>query len=217
MYLRQIGKSIVTPVEKENSSSYLQGNKNSYSPTEAESKCKATPTSTTPLRRTKISPTKESPSRSAFTCDASLSNAGEESPKRKQKPKAKVEASIAPRKSNNKRRNRRREKSDLGYVESFSFEDSKEIDNNEEGKGESSVSEGISHSPNLYDDYCKTESVQRQDSFGNDSAVGTMKSDFFADIDLAKIRDGSAPILQDFCCTTDNSDRTASPFESTAL
>ncbi|XP_058806357.1 LIM domain kinase 1 isoform X2 [Phymastichus coffea] len=215
MYLRQIGKSIVAPVEKENTSSYLQSNKNSCSTTtEAESKCKA-PNSTTPLRRSKISPTKESPSRNAFTCDANEANIGDESPKRKQK--SKIKELPATRRSSNKRRNRRREKSDLGYVESFSFEDSKDTDNNVESRVESNVLEGTSASLDFYDDYCKMEDVKRQDSFGTDSAVGTMKSDFFADIDLAKIRDGSVPILQDLCCTTDSPNHTASPFESTAL
>ncbi|XP_011637692.2 LIM domain kinase 1 [Pogonomyrmex barbatus] len=60
--------------------------------------------------------------------------------------------------------------------------------------------------------------ICRQDSFGSDSALGTMKSDFFADVDFAQIRDGRhTPDLchtSERCCTPN---RPTSPIESTAL
>ena len=234
MYLRQIGKSIVTPSEKESTSSCLQGSKNSYSvnnDVEPKNKTTNSTSAVVPLRRTKISPTKESPSKSAFTCDATESNSIEDCKKNK-KPKATEPA--ATRKNSNKRRHRRRGKSDLGYVESFSFDDAnptkveEKKDNNKEEEGDDSkyienelLLEASSDSFDVYDDYYKNSSVERQDSFGSDSAVGTMKSDFFADIDLAKIRDGSSAILQELCRTPEKSsgtpNRAASPFESTAL
>ncbi|XP_011687248.1 PREDICTED: LIM domain kinase 1 isoform X2 [Wasmannia auropunctata] len=57
--------------------------------------------------------------------------------------------------------------------------------------------------------------ICRQDSFGSDSALGTMKSDFFADVDFARMRD--TPDLchtPERCCTPN---RPTSPIESTAL
>ncbi|XP_043286294.1 LIM domain kinase 1 isoform X2 [Venturia canescens] len=72
--------------------------------------------------------------------------------------------------------------------------------------------ESINDYTSCYKDLC------RQDSFGSDSAVGTMRSDFFADIDLAKLRlDNEA---RDICCSKDlcrTPNRGASPIESTAL
>ncbi|KAM0724965.1 LIM domain kinase 1 [Formica fusca] len=60
--------------------------------------------------------------------------------------------------------------------------------------------------------------VCRQDSFGSDSALGTMKSDFFADVDFAQMRDGRhTPDLchtSERCCTPN---RPTTPIESTAL
>lgn len=60
--------------------------------------------------------------------------------------------------------------------------------------------------------------ICRQDSFGSDSALGTMKSDFFADVDFAQMRDGRhTPDLchtPERCCTPN---RPTSPIESTAL
>lgn len=60
--------------------------------------------------------------------------------------------------------------------------------------------------------------ICRQDSFGSDSALGTMKSDFFADVDFAQMRDGQhTPDLchtPERCCTPN---RPTSPIESTAL
>lgn len=60
--------------------------------------------------------------------------------------------------------------------------------------------------------------VCRQDSFDSDSALGTMKSDFFADIDFAQMRDGRhTPDLchtSETCCTPN---RPTTPIESTAL
>ncbi|XP_011259330.1 LIM domain kinase 1 isoform X1 [Camponotus floridanus] len=60
--------------------------------------------------------------------------------------------------------------------------------------------------------------VCRQDSFGSDSALGTMKSDFFADIDFAQMRDSRhTPDLchtSERCCTPN---RPTTPIESTAL
>ncbi|XP_015593503.1 LIM domain kinase 1 isoform X2 [Cephus cinctus] len=65
----------------------------------------------------------------------------------------------------------------------------------------------------------KSLELRRQDSFGTDSAVGTMKSDFFADLDLVKLRGGGA--TPELCCTPERcctpADRPASPIESTAL
>ena len=64
----------------------------------------------------------------------------------------------------------------------------------------------------------KNVDLCRQDSFGSDSAVGTMKSDFFADLDFVQLRDGRhTPDLchtPERCCTPN---RAASPIESTAL
>ncbi|XP_020287236.1 LIM domain kinase 1 isoform X2 [Pseudomyrmex gracilis] len=64
----------------------------------------------------------------------------------------------------------------------------------------------------------KNVDVSRQDSFGSDSALGTMKSDFFAEIDFAQMRDGRrTPDLchtPERCCTPN---RPTSPIESTAL
>ncbi|XP_011143629.1 LIM domain kinase 1 isoform X2 [Harpegnathos saltator] len=70
-----------------------------------------------------------------------------------------------------------------------------------------------------YTDGCyKGVDICRQDSFGSDSAVGTMKSDFFTDVDFAQMRDGRhTPNLchtPDRCCTPN---RRTSPIESTAL
>ncbi|XP_033329452.2 LIM domain kinase 1 isoform X2 [Megalopta genalis] len=64
----------------------------------------------------------------------------------------------------------------------------------------------------------KNVDLCRQDSFGSDSAVGTMRSDFFADLDFVQLRDGRhTPDLchtPDRCCTPN---RATSPIESTAL
>ncbi|XP_015520631.2 probable serine/threonine-protein kinase DDB_G0271402 isoform X1 [Neodiprion lecontei] len=73
---------------------------------------------------------------------------------------------------------------------------------------------------NLTEDHrCyKNTGVCRQDSFGLDSAVGTMKSDFFSDLDLVKLRGGGA--TPELCCTPETCctpERPLSPFESTAL
>lgn len=60
--------------------------------------------------------------------------------------------------------------------------------------------------------------ICRHDSFGSDSAVGTMKSDFFTDVDFAQMRDGQHTGLchtpERGCCTPN---RPTSPIESTAL
>ncbi|XP_076231426.1 LIM domain kinase 1 isoform X2 [Calliopsis andreniformis] len=75
--------------------------------------------------------------------------------------------------------------------------------------------------PNSLTEYSgcyKNVDLCRQDSFGSDSAVGTMKSDFFADLDFIQLRDGRhTPDLchtPERCCTPN---RAASPIESTAL
>ncbi|XP_043509205.1 LIM domain kinase 1 isoform X2 [Frieseomelitta varia] len=75
--------------------------------------------------------------------------------------------------------------------------------------------------PNSLTDYTgcyKNVDLCRQDSFGSDSAVGTMRSNFFADLDLVQLRDGRhTPDLchtPERCCTPN---RAASPIESTAL
>ncbi|TGZ47291.1 Uncharacterized protein DBV15_04190 [Temnothorax longispinosus] len=74
--------------------------------------------------------------------------------------------------------------------------------------------------PNSLADYngCyKGIDICRQDSFGSDSALGTMKSDFFADVDFSQMRDGHTPDLchtPERCCTPN---RPTSPLESTAL
>lgn len=227
MYLRQIGKSIVAPIDStlvtSSSSSSSSGKTTSYEP-------KSSPATTTPLRRTKVSPTQESPCKSAFGTTGEPSSEQQQESNEQRKHKRKTSAG--------KRKNRRRGKSDLGYVESFSIDepstptserDEKEDNNKEPAENNSRLIEnelqlldGDSESFGLYEDYYKKAGgVERQDSFGSDSAVGTMKSDFFADIDLAKIRDGSSAILQELCRGGSGSDgcanRAASPFESTAL
>ncbi|XP_014486307.1 PREDICTED: LIM domain kinase 1 isoform X2 [Dinoponera quadriceps] len=72
--------------------------------------------------------------------------------------------------------------------------------------------------PSDYTGCYKGVDICRQDSFGADSAVGTMKSDFFTDVDFAQMRDGRhTPNLchtPDRCCTPN---RPTSPIESTAL
>lgn len=70
----------------------------------------------------------------------------------------------------------------------------------------------------VYDGFYKNLNLCRQDSFGSDSAVGTMKSDFFTELDLEKLRDGRG--MTDLCCTPEKCctpKRAASPIESTAL
>jgi len=66
-----------------------------------------------------------------------------------------------------------------------------------------------------YNGCYKNIDICRQDSFGSDSALGTMKSDFFADVDFAQMRD-----TPDLCHTPERSctpNRPTSPIESTAL
>ncbi|XP_017790245.1 PREDICTED: LIM domain kinase 1 [Habropoda laboriosa] len=76
----------------------------------------------------------------------------------------------------------------------------------------------LSNSLTEYTDCYKNINLCRQDSFGSDSAVGTMKSDFFAELDFVQLRDGRhTPDLchtPDRCCTPN---RATSPIESTAL
>ncbi|XP_051174034.1 LIM domain kinase 1 isoform X2 [Leptopilina boulardi] len=59
--------------------------------------------------------------------------------------------------------------------------------------------------------------VQRKDSFDLDSAVGTMKSDFFSELDLDKLRDESE--IPELCHSEKchSHSRCTSPIESTAL
>ncbi|XP_033201270.2 LIM domain kinase 1 isoform X1 [Bombus vancouverensis nearcticus] len=69
-----------------------------------------------------------------------------------------------------------------------------------------------------YTECYKNVDLCRQHSFGSDSAVGTMRSNFFADLDFVQLRDGRH--TSDLChtperCCTPN--RAASPIESTAL
>ncbi|XP_044002295.1 LIM domain kinase 1 isoform X2 [Aphidius gifuensis] len=73
-----------------------------------------------------------------------------------------------------------------------------------------------------YSDCYKNLDLCRTDSFCTDSAVGTMKSDFFDDIDIAEMQKNH--LTNDICCTHDNnsckknqSSTTSSPIESTAL
>ncbi|KYM82591.1 LIM domain kinase 1 [Atta colombica] len=66
-----------------------------------------------------------------------------------------------------------------------------------------------------YNGCYKDIDICRQDSFDSDSALGTMKSDFFADVDFVQMRD--TPDLchtPERCCTPN---RPTSPIESTAL
>ncbi|XP_043486635.1 LIM domain kinase 1 isoform X1 [Polistes fuscatus] len=69
-----------------------------------------------------------------------------------------------------------------------------------------------------YAECYKNLDLCRQDSFGSDSAVGTMKSDFFADLGFVKLKDGRlTPDVShspERCCTPN---RSSSPIESTAL
>ncbi|XP_016919696.2 LIM domain kinase 1 isoform X2 [Apis cerana] len=75
--------------------------------------------------------------------------------------------------------------------------------------------------PNSLTEYTgcyKNVDLCRQDSFGSDSAVGTMRSNFFADLEFVHLRDGRhTPDLchtPERCCTPN---RATSPIESTAL
>lgn len=94
-------------------------------------------------------------------------------------------------------------------------------DDSKEMISESVYSDDLEMTSNCLPDYTKcykTVDICRQDSFGSDSAVGTMKSDFFTDLDFAQIRDGQhTPDLchtPERCCTPN---RPTSPIESTAL
>lgn len=84
---------------------------------------------------------------------------------------------------------------------------------------EKTFEKNVSETYELYDDFYKNVGLLRQDSFSNDSAVGTMKSDFFADIDFATLRDGSDVldfnVSSEKKCSTPS--RADSPVESTAL
>ncbi|KAJ8679115.1 hypothetical protein QAD02_014902 [Eretmocerus hayati] len=182
-----------------------------------------------PIRRTKISPTKESPSRSAFMCDSVEKIETENLPKRKQKSKVK-ECTVTRKSSFDNQRGKRRGKSDLGYVEDFPFnsessknegdEDNNEMKSRDDPKVENEIFlESMSNTFDFHVDLYGKESLERQNSFSSDSAVGTMKSDFFTDLDLAKIGDGSSAILEELCrekCTS-TPNRSVSPIESTAL
>ncbi|KAK0176070.1 hypothetical protein PV328_000243 [Microctonus aethiopoides] len=69
-----------------------------------------------------------------------------------------------------------------------------------------------------YNECYKGVDLCRQDSFCTDSAVGTMRSDFFDDIDVAEMRKNAE--AQEICCITDkccSSNRPVTPIESTAL
>jgi len=97
----------------------------------------------------------------------------------------------------------------------------KSMDNDRKSPMMTSSIYGDLKSPNCLIDYTgcyKSVDICRQDSFGSDSALGTMKSDFFADVDFAQIRDGRhTPDLchtPEKCCTPN---RPISPIESTAL
>ncbi|XP_067206840.1 LIM domain kinase 1 isoform X1 [Linepithema humile] len=83
-------------------------------------------------------------------------------------------------------------------------------------------SSDLKATPNCLSDYTgcyKNVDVCRQDSFGSDSALGTMKSDFFADVDFAQMRDDRhTPELchtPERCCTPNRT--TSPPIETTAL
>ncbi|XP_034935704.1 LIM domain kinase 1 isoform X2 [Chelonus insularis] len=69
-----------------------------------------------------------------------------------------------------------------------------------------------------YSECYKGVDLCRQDSFCTDSAVGTMKSDFFDDIDVSELRKNAE--AQDICCNPNKCcppNRSNSPIESTAL
>lgn len=161
---------------------------NASSSSYSESEFKSKPTS---LRRTKISPTQESASKNAFVTDESESIIGDASPKRKPKPKASIQ-----QRKNSRRKNKKKVKSSESNVMT---EPSREEENT------------IEHQSNEQEPYSYNKS-ERKDSFGSDSAIGTMKSDFFSDIDLSKIREGSSAILQELCRTPEQCSP-ASPFE----
>ncbi|XP_076294361.1 LIM domain kinase 1 isoform X1 [Lasioglossum baleicum] len=97
-----------------------------------------------------------------------------------------------------------------------SIQDSSEL----ESDSKKSVYDGGKLSSSLaeYSGCYKNVDLCRKDSFGSDSAVGTMRSDFFADLDFVQLRDGRhTPDLchtPDRCCTPN---RATSPIESTAL
>lgn len=64
---------------------------------------------------------------------------------------------------------------------------------------------------------CYKSNLCRQESFCTDSAVGTMRSDFFDDIDVVELRKSAE--AQEICCAPNKCsiNRPASPVESTAL
>ncbi|KAG7206030.1 hypothetical protein KM043_003433 [Ampulex compressa] len=66
--------------------------------------------------------------------------------------------------------------------------------------------------PNSLADYAgcyKNVDLCRQDSFGTDSALGTMKSDFFAELDFGQLRDGAH--TPDLCRTPESLRRAEQP------
>lgn len=213
--LKQIGNSIISSVEKENA-------------------C---------VRRSKISPTKDpqillaedcgkKEIKSERKCNAGhrtilkLETLPQDSDQKSETSMSQARNSI--RKREKRKNKKRREKSDLGFVDSENLEDimgrssalcdpenkvkseNKDLKKSDKSSLNDVVGSCSSNSYNLFTDVYKNTNLQRQDSFGNDSAVGTMKSDFFADFDFSALRDG-----RDMESRSQN--RSSSPIENTAL
>lgn len=193
-YLRQISKSI-TPSEKENKSC-RRNNSNSK---ENESKKGSgsvddsvhSKSTGCYLRRTKISPTKES-SKNAFSRDESMETSiGEKN----EESKSPLSCQKFPSKIESR--------------DNFSSSDEIDLKNILESKLKD-VDNRLKNTSNSYE-------VQRKDSFDLDSAVGTMKSDFFSELDFDKLRDESE--IPESCLSekSHSHSRCTSPIESTAL
>ncbi|XP_033210664.1 LIM domain kinase 1 isoform X2 [Belonocnema kinseyi] len=211
-YLRQISKS-KTPSEKENktekenkacrrNNSNLKENDSKKS--SADESINSKPTGCY-LRRTKISPTKET-TRNAFSRDDSNSKDNSEV-KRNQKEEIFYEG--------NKNAASKSSKSCQNFPtkmeshNSFSSPEERDLKNILESRLKA-VEIRLKNSS-------VSVELQRKDSFELDSAVGTMKSDFFSELDLDKLIDVNE--ISDICHSEKchSSNRCTSPIESTAL
>lgn len=182
------------------------------------------------LRRTKISPTKET-SKSAFYCTSDQSGDTVDKPEVKEK------------RGTKKKRGQRKRTDDsfdkIDHIEHDSYHSDEDCPQQEkkvecrcksladarccvvcnEDKSEDFkfILDGRF---DIIEDSAK-EDLSRQESFSSDSAVGTMKSDFFSDLDFAKLRDTKD--IVDLCCASqecqisNKNARSTSPLESTAL
>ena len=210
-YLRQISKS-KTPSEKENKTEKENKScRNNSNSKENDSKKGSMDDSINSkstgcyLRRTKISPTKES-TKNAFSRDDSNSNENLEI-RRNQKEEIfyegnKNEASKCPKSC-------QKFPAKLESQDSFSSPEERDLKSILESRLK--AVESRFKNPSI------SVELQRKDSFDLDSAVGTMKSDFFSELDLDKLTDVNE--IPELChskkCHSPN--RCSSPIESTAL